>query len=79
VFGRGLAREVLASLPVRVAIAGRDARRLARACRALKADDRVEPLYAFNEALFLSNTPEVRRRFSTDVFPSRHPTGGDAG
>jgi len=36
-------------------------------------------VYAFNEALFLSNTLEVRRRFSTDVFPSRHPTGGDAG
>ena len=41
-FGRVLAREVLASLPVRVAIAGRDAGRLAKACRALRAGDRVE-------------------------------------
>ena len=43
VFGRVFAREVLASLPVRVAIAGRDAGRLAKACRALRAGDRVEP------------------------------------
>src|SRR6266511_1822958 len=32
------------SLPVRLAIAGRDTGRLAQACRALRAGDRVEPL-----------------------------------
>lgn len=44
VFGQALARELLTSLPVHVVIAGRDARRLAKARQALGAGGRVEAL-----------------------------------
>src|SRR5213594_4234140 len=42
VFGRLLAKELLATTTARVVLAGRDPRRLAAACRALKAGDRAE-------------------------------------
>src|SRR5947208_3611468 len=44
VFGRLLARELLASTPAHVVLAGRDPQRLAAACRGLGAHARTEPL-----------------------------------
>lgn len=55
VFGRLLAREALDLIPVQVVIAGRDIRRAAKTCQALRAGDRAEPL-----ALDLNDLTAVR-------------------
>jgi len=56
VFGRLLARELLATTPARVVLAGRDGARAARACRALAMRDRATPL-----ALDLADLSAVAR------------------